>query len=133
MQESINKKIELLVKREEIAVKVETALELAEEHDEGNIVIQLLPSNDDIIVTHQFGNSWESMGLNAKESEDRILKVYDCRDFDKMYWEGTDETDEDNRIMPYENSNYDEEVEEVMHEIETYILSKSPENSELVY
>ena len=73
------------------------------------------------------------MGLNAKESEDRILKVYDCRDFDKMYWEGTDETDEDNRIMPYENSNYDEEVEEVMHEIETYILSKSPENSELVY
>ena len=128
----MNNQIELKVKREEVATKVEEALELAEEYDEGRIVIQLLPSDDDIIVTHQLGNSWESMGLNASESEDRILKVYDCRDFEYIYWEGEDETDQ-HRILPFENSDYEEQVDDVMTAIEEYLLSQAPENSEIVY
>ena len=124
--------IHLNIDREEIAERVEEALQLAEEYSEGRIVIQLLPNNEDILVSHQLGNSWEGMGLNARESEDRILQVYDCRDFEIMYWEDEEET-EKNRILPFENSNYDEEVDDVITAIESFILSRAEEGSEIVY
>ena len=120
--------ISLKISRELVEKRVYEALEMAEEYSEGRIVIQLLPDDDDLMVSHQLGSSWESMGLNANESENRIMKIYDCRDYEIQYWE-----DSQDRFYPHDDEGNIEEIDDVMTEIERYVLSNAPENSEIVY
>jgi hypothetical protein len=107
-----------MVTTNQIEKAVETAWIMAENWDEGSIIIQLYKTNRSLLVTHQMGNSWASMGLNANESENRILYTLDCRDFEPQYWEGEEEIPK-NRLDPQD---YDDVfysiVDEVRNEIE---------------
>lgn len=95
---------------------------LAEDYNEGSIVIQLYPTNRSLIITHQIGNSWESMGLNAHDSQNRIVQSFDCREFEPQYEYGEEKTKE-HRLEPEEQDtdeflqmvdNIEQKVEEVI-------------------
>ena len=76
-----------------IAKALVKATKMAEDNAEGHIIVQLAPNNRMLLVTHQYGNSWESMGLTPNESQDRIILDLDCREHSPMYW------DDDNNRM----------------------------------
>ena len=104
--------------RQYLENRILKAWEMAENRSEGSILLQLHPSNRKIITSWQLGNSWESMGLNAIESEDRILWKFPCSDYEPMYWEGEKKI-KANRLNA-EEQNHDL-FEEMCNEIETQI------------
>lgn len=105
------------MKREQIEKAVYDAWKMAEDYQEGSIIIQLYKTNRSLLITHQLGNSWASMGLDANESENRILYNLDCRDFEPQYWEDEPETEE-NRLSPYDYEDaFYEIVDSIANEI----------------
>lgn len=103
-----------MVTKNQIMKAVSEAWRSAENWSEGRIIIQLKPTNRSLIVSHQLGNSWESMGLNAGESKYRILRSFDCREFEPQYWEGEEEIAR-NRLSP---EDYDDAFLQICDEID---------------
>ena len=66
------------MKIKQIIKAVTEAWKLANNHNEGSVIIQIKPHNRSLLVSHQIGNSWESMGLDAQESQKRILENFPC-------------------------------------------------------
>lgn len=103
-----------MVTKNQIMKAVSEAWILAENWGDGKVIIQLKPTNRSLLVTHQIGNSWEGMGLNAGESEYRILRSLDCREFEPQYWEGEKEIQK-NRLSP---EDYDDMYLQICDEID---------------
>lgn len=102
------------------------AIKQAEDYNDGSIVLQLHPNNKTIVTSWQLGNSWDSMGLNAIESQDRILYNFDCREYEPVYYEGEKKT-KANRLNAQEQDN--DMFFEIVTEIEGKInLIKGKQN-----
>lgn len=88
-------------KSKDLYYNLAKAWKMAEEYNEGSIVIQYL-KNKKYLVTYQMDNtSFPDVGGGWYGSEDRIVLRLDCRDYEKMYWEGKKEI-ERNRLGPEE-------------------------------
>lgn len=66
------------MKKSQIEKAVHKAIRMANKWTEGTVIIQILPTNRSLLVSHHIGNNWCSMGLNASESKDRILESFEC-------------------------------------------------------
>lgn len=106
------------MRRQKIEKALLEAWKQAEDYQEGSIVIQLAPNNRSIITSWQLGNSWESMGLGASESQDRILESFDCRDFEPVYLD--DEPDYRLDAEEQDHDNFEEIIDEINSIIEDF-------------